>query len=146
MKKSLLTIFLALTCSNAIAEWAKVNANDEFSTYADRSSILKKGHYAKLMSMYDYKSVQTHLSDSFLYLSTQQQGEYDCKAEKSRILANSLHYKKMGTGKSIHYKSRPLEWTAISPDGIDETLLRIACGKTKLRQYPLMPDQRLSQK
>jgi hypothetical protein len=142
MRRPILMIFLTLISSNTIAEWIKVNANDEFSTYADRSSILKKGHFVKMMSMYDYKAVQTHIADSALYMSTQQQGEYDCKQKKSRMLAYSLYYKKMGRGKVTHYKSRPLEWIAVSPMGIDETLLEIACVKTRTPRRQYKTDQR----
>jgi hypothetical protein len=142
MRRPILMILLILISSNAIAEWVKVNANDEFSTYANRSTILKKGHVVKMMSMYDYKAVQTHITDSALYMSTQQQGEYDCKQKQSRMLAYSLYYKTMGKGKVTHYKSRPLEWIAVSPMGIDETLLAIACGKTLIPRHQFKTDQR----
>jgi hypothetical protein len=134
MRRSVLMTLLALISGNAMAQWLKVDHNREFTTYANHSSIRKHGHFAKMMSMYDYKTVQTNITDSFLYLSTQQQGEYDCKEEKSRMLASSLHSKKMGKGKVIHYKSNPLEWMTISPKGIDETLWKIACGKSQTHQ------------
>jgi len=134
MTRSILLAILVLFSSNTPAKWLKVNENAEFSTYANHASIRKAGQIAKMMSMYDYRTVQTHMSDSVLYLSTQQEGEYDCKEEKSRMLANSLYYKKMGGGKVTRYNSRPLEWATVSSKGIDETLWKIACGKSQTHQ------------
>jgi hypothetical protein len=142
MRRPILMILLALISSNAMAQWIQVDHNSEFTTYANHSSIRKHGHFAKMMSMYDYKTVQTNMTDSFLYRSTQQQGEYDCKKEASRMLASSLHSKKMGKGRVVHYKSRPLEWMTVSPKGIDETLWKIACSKTQTHQLQQMSDQR----
>ncbi len=134
MTRSILMILLALSSSSAMAKWIKVDNNKEFTTYADHASIRRHGHFAKLMSMYEYRSVQTNITDSFSYLSTQQQGEYDCKEEKSRMLASSLHSKKMGKGRVIHYKSSPMESMTVSTNGIDEALWKIACGKTQTHQ------------
>lgn len=134
MRRVILTMLLAVVSSSVMAEWVKVNENSEFATYANRSSIRKKGHIVKMWSMYDYKKVQTRLSDSVLYKSTKQQGVYDCKDEKSRIRSSSLYLKKMGGGRVIHNTSGPLEWQIVTAKGIDETLWKIACGKKASHQ------------
>ena len=134
MKIIIATLLSVLMSGSALADWVKVKANAEFTTYARQSTTQRRGHMAKMMSMYDYKLVQTRLSDSVLYMSTQQQGEYDCKDEKSRMLSHSVYRKNMGGGKAVHFKAKPLEWAIVAPDSVAEALWKIACGKSQTHQ------------
>ena len=129
MQRILLIILLAMVSGNAMAEWIKVNENSEFTTYGDRSTIRKKGHIASMWSIYDFKKVQTLLSDSAKYDSTRQMGSYDCRDEKTKMLTSTLYAKRMGKGRVVHRYKLQLEWQTLKAKSASEALWKLACGK-----------------
>jgi len=83
---SLITL-LVLSSGPVYAEWVAVGGNDEagMTVYVDPFTIRRKGHLVKTWFLYDFKTVQTKVSNSFLSSRTQQQ--YDCAEERCRLLA-----------------------------------------------------------
>jgi hypothetical protein len=127
--KKLLTIILLIVSANSYAEWTESDVSDEFTEYVDRATIRRNGNFVKMWDLADYKTVRKSASNDS-YLSSKSQIEYDCKEEKSRILAFTRFSGQMGHG-TVVYNSGAFEdtWSPISPESIGESLWKIACGK-----------------
>jgi hypothetical protein len=129
MRKLVLILMLAMVSGNAAAKWIMVNDNTEFTTYGDRSTIHKKGHIAYMSSVFDFKTVQTLLSDSAKYNSTKQTGAYDCRDEKTKMLASTLYAKRMAKGRLVHRYKMQLDWQALKAKSASEALWKLACNR-----------------
>ena len=132
MKRMLLGLMLLMTATAASAEWTFVSDTggdtDDYIQYVDRATIRKSGNFVKMWDLIDYKTVQTLAGES--YLSEKVQNEYDCKEEKTRILAFTRFNRQMGNGKAFYNTSETsMKWRPISPGSIGEALWKIACGK-----------------
>ena len=127
MKRLLMGLMLLVTAGAASAEWTVAGGNDQFVQYVDRATIRRNGNLVKMWVLSDLKTVQTDAGDS--YLSSKAQNEYDCKEERSRILAFTWFSGKMGNGKVVYSDSDPGKWKPISPESIGEIKWKVACGK-----------------
>jgi len=110
MKKILLTLILAVVSSSAMAKWVEVGSNthglgDEYimTAYADPASIQKVGNIIKIRVFIGKKLAKPQAS------IVGWQAEFECKKALSRSI--------------------PYEWAPVTPDSIDEKLLKFACGK-----------------
>ena len=132
MHKLLIAALLAVFSTNVMAEWTKVSDTDNFTNYADFSTIRKSGNTVKMWDLIDFKVVQT--LDGRHFLSMAGQDEFDCKAETTRQLAVITYSKNMRAGEvvfnsgAMHEEPRP-----ISPGTEGETLFKVACGTSGMR-------------
>ena len=129
MKRLLLGLMLLMTVGAASAAWTQSGATDIFNDYADRATIRRNGNLVKMWNLRDYKSMQASPSIGVSYLSEKVQLEYDCKEEKTRLLAYIWFSRQMGNGKVVSSDNYDEKWIPISPESIGETLWKIACGK-----------------
>ena len=127
MKRLVLGLMLGLTASAASAEWTISGGTDSSILYVDRATIRRNGNLVKMWNLVDFKTVQTVSGDSFL--SQKGQSEYDCKEERTRMLAFTWFSGQMGNGNVVLSHSEPGKWKPIQPESIGETLWKIACGK-----------------
>ncbi len=128
MKRLLLGLMLLMTATVAMAEWTGVGENDDSIQYVDRATIRRNGNLVKMWDLRDFKTVQTDSGDSFL--SSKAQNEYDCKEERSRILAFSWFSGQMGNGNVVYSNSETsMKWSPIGPGSIGEIKWKVACGK-----------------
>ena len=125
--KLLLGLMLLLPATAARAEWTDVGESDRFITYVDSATIRRNGNFVKMWDLMDYKTMQTVADVSFLSSKTQQ--EYDCKEERSRLLAFSWFSGQMGNGNVVLSDSEPDKWKPIQPESFGEIKWKIACGK-----------------
>ena len=132
MNKLLLTLMLTLLSTSAMAEWTWVveDAGIGITVYVDRTSISKAGNMVKMLSLVDFKAVQGKAK--YKFLSQKEQGEYDCKDEKIRILTISRSSKNLGAGEAVLSDSVPSKWVPVAPRSANEVLWEIACGKQLL--------------
>jgi len=122
MKKLLLTLMLAVVSSSVMADWVEVGSSyisyaaTKITAYANPTSIHKVGDIVIMRTRVDFKPVEMvdgkkqksiFAKDKSVESS---QGEFDCKNDQSRAAAS-------------------YEWAPVSPDSIDETLWKFACGK-----------------
>jgi hypothetical protein len=128
---AIFTMFV--TQSRATAEWMVVAKNKEFTTYVDRTTIHNSGDTVNIVTMYDYKNVQTNLPDKSFYISIQSQRKFDCVQDKSMMISYSLYKHNMGKGKSSSIRSKFKEWVSVSAKSPEFSLLKIACDKPKLQ-------------
>ena len=61
------------------------------------------------------------------YKSNKSLVQFNCKLNKMRILAYSLHNRPNASGNAIFNKNVPLEWSKIKPNSINESYQEIAC-------------------
>ena len=132
MKKLLLALMLALASTSALAEWtwAVEDTGIGITVYVDRVSISKTGNVVKMLTLVDFKAAQGKAKSKFL--SQKEQGEYDCKEEKIRIVTFSQSNKNMGAGEVVFSGSVPSKWMPVAPGSANEVLWEIACGKQLL--------------
>jgi hypothetical protein len=121
MHKTILMILLAVVSSSVMAEWVEVGNNkyeliDGYvvhTAYADPASIREVGNITKIRIFIDKRWVKK-INYKQKKLAKPQaefvgwQIEFECKQKQSR-----WHD----------------EWTPVSPDSIDDKLLKFACGK-----------------
>ena len=127
MKRLLLGLMLLVTAGAASAEWTRLSETDNYIYYVDLATIRRNGNLVKIWTLADFKAVRKNAGKSFL--SEKSQSEYDCKEEKSRILAFTWFDGKMGSGKVVVSDSDPGKWSPIQPGSVGEALWKIACGK-----------------
>ena len=125
---SLIALML-LSSSPAYAEWVAVGGNDQIgmTTYADPSTIRRKGDLVKMWQLNDFKTVQTVEGNSFL--STKKQREFNCAEERTRILAATQFSGNMGTGEVVWRNANEQKWEPVVPESIGQTLWEFTCRK-----------------
>ena len=125
---SLVTL-LVLSSGPANAAWELVSGDDaaKLTVYVDRDTIQRKGNLAKMWQLYDYKSVQTVAGDSLL--SIQRHNEYDCTAERTRMLAYTWFSSNMGKGRVVYKTAEEQQWEPVVPRSINQSLWKVACSK-----------------
>ena len=128
MKRLLIGLMLLVTAGAASAEWTIVDGGDRFIHYVDRETIRRNGNLVKMWDLADFKMVRTTAGHS--YLSSKTQREYDCKEEKSRLLAFTDFSGQMGNGNVVYSNGNVRdEWSPIQPESVGEAKWKIACGK-----------------
>lgn len=128
MRKAILMMLLAIVSSSAVAaEWVEVCHSDNTTAYANLSTIRKAGKKVKMWTLLDFQEPRHFSGSSFM--SIMSQNEFDCKEEQSRDIYISFISENMGAGVTIHSESKPNKWSSITPDSIDESLLKTACRK-----------------
>ena len=129
MKRLLMGLMLLVTAGAASAEWTIVDGGDRFIHYVDRETIRRNGNLVKMWDLKDYLTVQKSAT-GFSYLSDKAQQEYDCKEEKSRLLAFTDFSGQMGNGNVVYSNGNVRdEWSPIQPESVGEAKWKIACGK-----------------
>ena len=128
MKKLLLGLMLLATATAASAEWTQSGEGESFIHYVDIATIRRNGNLVKMWSLTDYKTVKIVAGQS--NFSYKKQSEWDCKDEKGRKLAHTWFTGQMGSGTVNYTDSRTEEWSPIEPESVNETLWKIACGKS----------------
>jgi hypothetical protein len=125
----LLITLLVLSCGQACAEWVPVANNDErgVTTYVDPDTISHKGYLVKVWTLFNWKTVQTEASDS--YLSSKEQIQLDCAEERVRLLAFTLFSGNMGSGNVVKADSYETKWELIQPRSINRVIWVFVCVK-----------------
>ena len=134
MTRLLLITLLLLSSGPAYAEWVSVSSSEDldgYAAYLDPDTIRRKGHLVKVWGLYDFKTIQTVAGNS--HLSVKIQHEYDCIEERSRSLASTFFSGSMGMGNVVRTDSYESKWEPVTPESIDQDLLKVACGKKRSR-------------
>lgn len=130
MNKQLgVALLLAVLSSGVLAKWEELGNDSEnnFTTYVDPNTLRKSGTTVKMWHLMDYKKVQLPASKD-AHSSKKIQTEYDCSAEKTRILYLAYHMKKMGAGTISYSDDLGGNWGPVPPESVKETLWKYACG------------------
>lgn len=127
MRRFILLSLLAIVSNSAMAEWTEIGENEELTAFASFSSIKKHGHMVSVWSVYNYKI--PHEFDGKTYQSTKAQHEFDCKKNRSRMIAFSIYSEIMGEGKELYSDTHAGEWQPAEPGSANEARWHAICGK-----------------
>jgi len=131
MKALIISAVLAAISSNAYADWSLLEdpAKSPFSIYIENDSIKKTGlTSAKAWFLLDFKKPEKIRKGS--YLSSKELIEFDCKDDKTRLLASIRYSQKMGAGKSVdNFDGANADWSFAAPETISADLLKLVCKK-----------------
>lgn len=121
--KTLLLTFLLLSTCSAGAEWVRVFRSNGDSFYFDPIAIRKDGGQRTVWQLQDLKR-----RNKAGVRSIRARVEYDCDAERGRLLSLSEHSKSMASGKEINtYQLKNESWTDVPPNSADAATLKMAC-------------------
>jgi hypothetical protein len=111
------------------SEWVSVyeTAQLRATVSVDPDTIHRKGDLVEFWFLYDYKTTQSGRGRPVL--STKTQGEFDCEAGRSRILAVTDFSGNVGSGKVVYSNSDKQKWEAVAPGSLGQVLWRFACSK-----------------
>jgi hypothetical protein len=116
---------LLCAAAPAWAGWKTVGESPGARSFADPSSILRKGPVAAMWSLLDFNNFQRMVEVG--YFSQKALVEYDCKQRQSRGMVVSLHAEHMGEGKVVYADESPHDWEPIVPETLGEELWKVAC-------------------
>ena len=128
MHKVILFLFLATASLVAKADWSNIYSDENFSIFADTSTISKNGNLVKMWSLYDFKAAQV-IATSKESQSETWQKEFDCQLKKFRPLHMTLFPENMGKGTAIRINDEVGNWTPIQTDSLNEIEWKVSCGK-----------------
>ena len=130
MKRLLLILpLILLNSAPAIAEWTPVYEISQMATTVsvDPDTIQRKGDLAEAWILYDSKITQTGRGGPLR--STKTQGEFNCKAWQSRILAIMDFSGNEASGKVVYRNMEEQQWEPVRPGTLGSTLWKVACNK-----------------
>ena len=128
MRKVILILLLSVVSLNAKADWVNIYSDENYSVFADTSTISKNGNLARMRSLYDFKATQA-ITTSKPSQSETWQKEFDCQLKKFRPLHMTLYAENMGKGSAIRVNDETGDWTPILIESLNEIEWKTACGK-----------------
>ena len=128
---SLITI-LWLCVGPVCAEWVDVAGKLEkgrtvYTVYIDTDSIHRYGDIVTLWALFDYMTIQSIVGGP--WLSSKTRREYDCVAERGRLVGYMTFTGNMGSGEAVYSNSSQGAWESMAPDSIDRKLWEVACSR-----------------
>jgi hypothetical protein len=114
----------ALACGS-MEEWDEVFSGEGVTTYADTSTINRKGNKVKMWWLSDYEEEQEIGSVS--YQSAKFISEFDCVKNQFRQIYGSWHSDNMAESEAVSIEYDLQKWTEIEADSAEESLLKAAC-------------------
>lgn len=129
MTRLLLIILLFLSSGPAYAEWVQVSDSDEagMTVYVDPATIRRNSNLVKMRQFYDYKTVQT--VGGIRFLTAEEQWEFDCAEERSRVLALKEFSGNMRSGTVVYSNTEVGKWQPVAPGTLGHKLWTVACSK-----------------
>ena len=130
MKRLLLMLpLILLNTAPATAEWMPVYEINQLATTVsvDPDTIQRKGNLAEVWILYDSKITQTGRGGPLR--STKAQGEFNCEAWQSRILAIMDFSGNEASGKVVYRNLDEQQWEPVRPGTLGSTLWKVACNK-----------------
>lgn len=128
MFKVILILSVLAVSQSADAEWMNIYSDENFSIFADTSSIGKNGNMVTMRSMYDFKVPPAITTDKQAQSETWQK-EFDCQAKKFRPLHMALYSQNMGKGTAFRVNDEIGGWTPIQVASLNEIEWKVACGR-----------------
>jgi hypothetical protein len=130
MYKAILIMLLSIVSSSAKAEWVQIGGYGGVSIYTDPSNINSQGDIVRMWNVYNYHTAQ-HLTGGEMYLSIEQQEEFNCKGRQMRTLYYAYRSGNLGEGDPVYTKSlsNDVRWDPVEPDSAGDNLWKYACGK-----------------
>lgn len=131
MKDSILfaaLMLMSVVSSSAMAEWVKVQGNENVTAYADPSTVRNRLGIAKVTSLFDFRQKNVR-SDESEFFSTIRETEFNCKGNLQRMAGFSIYTGSMGRGKLLASGSEPQDWKPVSKFSIAIAMKNFACNR-----------------
>ncbi len=115
---------LLATAISSQAQLLQLGQGDDKSHYIDIASIRRDGNIRSAWTLQDLANPDPAtgtMSSRFMY-------EYDCQAEKYRMLAFSAHSEPMGMGKTLVNQQLALRWMQALPNSFGMAALELVCS------------------
>jgi hypothetical protein len=129
--KKILFICLLLIQASAWAEWRLLSESVTSKVFTESKGAKKSKGLMRILTMIDYKSLQTHTisSGGYSYISSTALHEVNCTEETKKIVLLKYYSDNMGLGKLVYSIESTKPEMYILPDSFDEAIFRIACKK-----------------
>jgi hypothetical protein len=121
----LISLFLALGCGHAMAEWIKISSSEQSIFYMDSAVSQKVGDNVMVWLLRDHTTLR--YGDSGPYQSSKDQIEVDCRRMRIRRVYSSDHPRHMGQGNYVHSEHGPMSWNDATPNTISRRIVDVAC-------------------
>ena len=128
MTKIILLLLLAVVSRNVLAEWVVEGENEDEVFYSSHESIRWKGGTVKMLVLLDKKKAQETATGK-KFMSVEVRNEFDCSAEKARMLYAYYYSDKNTKGDVLLRIDEPSNWMQVTPNSRDQALWNVACGK-----------------
>lgn len=117
--------------------WVMIGENEDFTAYANRSTIRKSGSNVKMWARFDFKHHSTAIrSNGRIVMSMKNHFGFNCIEEKSITLDTTFFSKIAGYGDVISTWSNTDKWEPIPPDSTIESLWGYACTEAISAKKP----------
>ena len=110
---------------SAAVPWIKVSTNGTSSIYLDSTPSKRVGSNIMIWLLRDYNGPQ--YDGAVNYLSSKDQVEVDCGAQRVRRIYSSNHPQSMGEGAFVSSEHGPMSWNDVTWDSIIRRAVDIAC-------------------
>lgn len=122
----ILSIWLLMLPSVAIAEWVKVSQSSSGVTYVDATSIRAEGSLRRAWILQDLRT-----RDPYGELSRRSWREYDCPGTRFRMLSITNYSGPMATGKILISGDSSREpWNSIGAESVGAEILKFLCARS----------------
>jgi hypothetical protein len=121
--KKLFLVCLMMLAGSAWAEWVIYETTDTNTFYYDPTTIRKDGNMRQVWVLLNWRK-----RDKDNVMSHRLRYEYDCKQERYRFLAISVHTEPMAGGE-ILLQNLDTPWIDIAPATAAAAMFKIACLK-----------------
>lgn len=128
MLKLILAVLLSVASISASADWQSIYSDDNFSIYADSSTIIRNGDLATMWTLLDFKAGDT-TPVANQSQSEKTRKEFDCRKRKFRQLQTALYSGHMGAGTTLNSNDRVADWMKFQNGSLNEIEWHTACGK-----------------
>ncbi len=129
MKRLLLITRLVLSHGPVYAAWVSIYITNNVNIYIIPETFRRKGDVMKWWELWDYKTAQTVVGETFLSIKAQR--EFDCAEELHRVLSQTWFSANMGKGNPGYSNYNEQKWRPVQPDGIGRGIWEIVCDKRK---------------
>ena len=102
---------------------------NDVNIYINPETFRRKGDVMKWWELWDYKTAQTVVGETFLSIKAQR--EFDCAEELHRVLSQTWFSANMGKGNLGYSNSDEEKWRPVQPDGIGRGIWEIVCDKRR---------------
>jgi Surface-adhesin protein E len=112
-----------------MAAWTRVSGFDAFTSYADMTTIRKKGNEAKMHVLYDFKTAEKTYSGK-LYFSVVSQDDFDCQRKLTKVISYTYYSGNMAAGDVVYSFTAPFNnfWEPAQARSIMKPLWEVACA------------------
>jgi hypothetical protein len=125
----ILTLFFStMFASPAYADWEAVALDEDGRTfYVDFDRIRTNGGYVYYWELQDYSKLYSKAKMSF-----ENYFQGDCEMFRLKWLTSIIYKQPMGEGSGETYSVPDNEWTYLSPNSSQETVLKQVCRRAGL--------------